>query len=219
MVQGQGEYMRKYTIVGVVTDFHQESLKSPKEPMMFRPAYGTYHAASIKINTTNIEALVAEVEKTFKKFFAGNLFQYDFLATRYQNQYRDDMRFGKVITVFTGLAIIVSCLGLIGLASYTAVQRTKEIGIRKVLGASLPNIVSLLTFDFVKLVLIASLLSLPLAYFGMQYWLQGYAYRVSLQWGQFALPVMTVLLIAIVTISFLVLKTARRSPAETLKYE
>jgi putative ABC transport system permease protein len=219
MVQGQGEYMRKYTIVGVVTDFHQESLKSPKEPMMFRPAYGTYHAASIKISTPDVEPLVDEVEKTFKKFFAGNLFQYDFLATRYQNQYRDDMRFGKVITVFTGLAIIVSCLGLIGLASYTAVQRTKEIGIRKVLGASLPNIVSLLTFDFVKLVLIASLLSLPLAYFGMQYWLQGYAYRVSLQWGQFALPVITVLLIAIVTISFLVLKTARRSPAETLKYE
>jgi putative ABC transport system permease protein len=219
LVQGHGEYMRKYTIVGVVNDFHQESLKSPKEPMMFRPAYGTYHATSIKFNTADVEPLVADVQKTFEKFFEGNLFQYDFLATRYQNQYRDDMRFGKIISVFTGLAIIVSCLGLIGLASYTAVQRTKEIGIRKVLGASLPTIVSLLSFDFVKLVLIASLLALPLAYFSMQNWLQGYAYRISLSWTQFALPMITVLLIAVVTISFLVLKTARKSPADTLKYE
>jgi putative ABC transport system permease protein len=124
-----------------------------------------------------------------------------------------------VISIFTGLAIIVSCLGLVGLSSYTAVQRTKEIGIRKVLGASIVSIVSLLSVDFVKLVFIAAIISLPIAYFSMDSWLQAYTYRITPDWIQFALPVGAVLLIAGLTISFHVVRAARTNPANTLKYE
>ncbi|HMI65211.1 MAG TPA: FtsX-like permease family protein, partial [Cyclobacteriaceae bacterium] len=128
-------------------------------------------------------------------------------------------RFGSIISIFTVLAIIISCLGLIGLSSYTAVQRTKEIGIRKVLGASLLSIVSLLSIDFIKLVFLATVLSLPIAYFAMRYWLEGYAYRTSIGWMLFLVPVVLILVIAALTMSFQVMKTAMTNPAETLKYE
>jgi putative ABC transport system permease protein len=117
------------------------------------------------------------------------------------------------------LGIIISCLGLIGLSSYAAVQRTKEIGIRKALGASLVNIVSLLSKDFMGLVLIAILLSLPLAYYAGENWLLNYPYRISLQWFLFIFPALLILIIAAITISFQVLKTAKTNPAKTLKYE
>ena len=124
-----------------------------------------------------------------------------------------------MVNIFTVLAIIISCLGLIGLSSYTAVQRTKEIGIRKVLGASLPSIVTLLSFDFLKLILVASLLALPVAYFSINQWLLAYAYRISPGWILFVLPVLMILIIAAVTMSFQIIKSALANPADTLKYE
>jgi putative ABC transport system permease protein len=210
---------RLWTIVGVVNDFHQEGLQKPLEPIFFRPAYSNESPTSVRVNSTNLPATIASVEKTYKKFFPGNLFQYSILEDRYKQQYSDDIRFGKVISIFTVLAILVACLGLIGLSSYTAVQRTKEIGIRKVLGASLMNIVVILSSDFVKLVLIAAILALPIAYFSLQNWLQGYAYRITPHWTHFVIPVGIVLTIAAVTISFHILKTAMTNPAETIKYE
>ena len=158
-------------------------------------------------------------ENRLKQFFPGNGFEFFFLEDRYNNQYKDDNRFGNIISIFTVLAIIISCLGLIGLSSYTAVQRTKEIGIRKVLGASLMSIVSLLSVDFIRLVLIATVLSLPIAYFTMQNWLEGYAYRTTLGWMLFLVPVILILMIAALTMSFQVMKTAMTNPADTLKYE
>jgi putative ABC transport system permease protein len=210
---------RKLTIVGVVDDFHQEGLQKPMEPMIFLPAYSTYSPTSVRIRTADTKQTVADIEAIYKKFFPGNSFEYSFLEDNYKRQYSDDRRFGRIVTIFTLLAIIVSCLGLIGLSSYTAVQRTKEIGIRKVLGASLINIISILSFDFVRLVFIAAILSLPVAYFGMQNWLEGYAYRITPGWSQFVLPVGIVVIIAAVTISFQVMKTAMTNPAETIKYE
>jgi putative ABC transport system permease protein len=141
------------------------------------------------------------------------------LEDRFKNQYRDDNRFGHVVSIFTVLAIIISCLGLIGLSSYMAVQRTKEIGIRKVLGASLLSIISMLSVDFIKLILVASMLSLPIAYFAMQNWLEAYAYRIPLGWVLFAVPIVVILLIAAFTMSFQIIKTAMTNPADTLKYE
>ena len=129
------------------------------------------------------------------------------------------MRFGKVISIFTFLVIIVSCLGLVGLASFTAAQRTKEIGIRKVLGASTVNVVRILSYDFVRLVLIAAVISLPIAYLSTNNWLEGYAYRVTPDWTMFFIPVATVLIIAALTIGFQVIKTALTNPAETIRYE
>ncbi len=214
-----GNNGRKWMIVGVVGDFHQEALQKPMEPMIFRPMYSTYSSTSIKIRTDDQKKIVADIETIYKKFFPGNSFQYSFLEDSYKRQYNDDTRFGKIVSIFTLLAIIVSCLGLIGLSSYTAVQRTKEIGIRKVLGASLINIISILSVDFVRLVLIAAILSLPIAYFSTQNWLQSYAYRISPGLVQFTLPLVIVVLIAAITISFQVFKTAMTNPADTLKYE
>jgi putative ABC transport system permease protein len=217
LVWGSGQ--RKWHIIGVVANFHQESLKAPMEAIVFRPVYSTYSATSIRFQSADRPRVIADVEKAFKQSFPDNAFEYFFLEDLYKRQYNDDNRFGSVISIFTVLAIIISCLGLIGLSSYTAVQRTKEIGIRKVLGASLFSIVSLLSVDFIKLVLMAALLSLPIAYFAAHNWLEGYAYRITVGWALFLVPIVLILLIAGLTISFQVVKTAMTSPAETLKYE
>jgi len=166
-----------------------------------------------------MKKVMASVKDVYVTYFPGNSFEYFFLKDRYNRQYSDDNSFGKIISIFTGLAIIVSCMGLIGLSSYTAIQRTKEIGIRKVLGASIMSIVSLLSIDFIRLVVIAALLSIPIAYFSMQNWLQTYAYRITPGWMQFVTPLGVVLLIAVITISFQVLKAAMKNPADTLKHE
>jgi putative ABC transport system permease protein len=210
---------RRWTIIGVINDFHQESLKKPKESMIFRPTFSTYAPTSVKFTAGDEKRVTADVEEVYKKFFPGNSFEFSFLEDTYNNQYNDDNRFGKVVGIFTVLGILISCLGLVGLSSYTAVQRTKEIGIRKVLGATTFSIVSLLSYDFIKLVLFATLLSLPIAWYAMDGWLSGYPYRITLGWLVFALPIVLILVIAALTISGQVLKTAMADPAKTLKYE
>ena len=210
---------RRWTIVGVVNDFHQEGLQKPKEPIFFRPVYSTGSATSVRLNSTNLQSTIAAIGETYKQFFPGNSFEYSILEDNYKRQYNDDTRFGKIIIIFTVLTILVSCLGLVGLSSYTAAQRTKEIGIRKVLGASLLNVVTILSYDFIRLVMIAAFLALPIAYFSMQNWLEGYAYRISPHWTMFIIPVGIVLAIAAFTISFHIAKTAMTNPAETVRYE
>lgn len=214
-----GEVDRKWTIIGVIGDFHQESLKKPKEPMIFRPVYSTGANTSAKITPGEEKRIIADMETVYKKFFPGNAFEYSFIEDRYNNQYNDDNRFGKVVGIFTVLGILIACLGLIGLSSYTAVQRTKEIGIRKVLGATTVSIVTLLSADFLKLVLLATTLSLPIAWYTMSEWLASYPYRITLGIVVFAIPVVLILVIAGITISAQVLKTAMADPARTLKYE
>jgi putative ABC transport system permease protein len=208
-----------WRIIGVVNDFHQESLKKPMEPIIFLPTYDTDGPTSIKFGAADPAPLIKDVEKVYKKFFPGNAFSYVFLEDSYGAQYKDEKRFAKVIIIFTALGMIISCLGLIGLSSYTAVQRTKEIGIRKALGASLTSIISLLSSDFLKLVVVAIALAIPLAYVAMENWLQNYPYRISMHWILFAVPALLIFLVATFTISFQVLKTARTNPADTLKYE
>jgi putative ABC transport system permease protein len=211
--------IKMWRIIGVIKNFHQESLKNPMEAMVFRPFYATYSPTSIRIGEGDRQAIIAQVETVYKKFFPDNAFEYSFLEDTYKRQYNDDNRFGTIVTIFTVLAIIISCLGLIGLSSYTAIQRTKEIGIRKVLGASMFSIVSLLSSDFIKLILFATLISLPMAYYATDNWLTGYAYRITLGWLMFLVPVILILLIAALTMSFQIIKTAMTNPAETLKYE
>ncbi len=213
---------RLWTVVGVIGNFHQESLKNPMEPMVFRPVYTTYGPTSIKLRqgiSLEKSGIVAQVKEIFERNFPGNAFDYFFLSQKYNDQYKDDNRFGKVISIFTFLGIIISCLGLVGLSSYTALQRTKEIGIRKVMGASLWSIVSLLSIGFIRLVIVATLLALPVAYFSMERWLEGYAYRTSIAWWLLAIPALLILMVAAITMSFQVVKSALASPAKTLKYE
>jgi putative ABC transport system permease protein len=210
---------KDWRVIGVVGDFHQEGMRSPMEPIFFFPVYGSGGSISIRLRTSAYEPMIASVEDTYNKFFPDNVFEYFFIEDNYKQQYQDEKRFSKVIGIFTILAIIISCLGLIGLSSYTAVQRTKEVGIRKVLGASIYSIVSLLSRDFIRLVLVATAFSLPVAYFAMQNWLSGYAYHITPGWLLFVTPIMVILVIAAVTISFQVLRAALANPSETLKYE
>lgn len=210
---------RDWTIIGVADNFHQESLRAPMEPIFFYPTYSNWADISVRLSSDRYQQLIPVIQKTYQSYFPDNAFDYFFIDDRYQQQYKDDNRFARVIGIFTGLAVIISCLGLVGLASYTASQRTKEIGIRKVLGASLASIVSLLSKDFVRLVMIAALLALPIAWYSMRYWLASYAYRIDLGWLMFVLPLLIIVLIAFFTISFQVLRAAVANPAETLKYE
>lgn len=210
---------KPWTIIGVVENFHQQSLHNSIEPMLFTPDYGTSNPVSIKLRSEDYPAVLGHLKSLFEKSFPDNAFSYSILEDTYNNQYQDDKQFSSVITIFTVLAIIISCMGLIGLSSYTAIQRTKEIGIRKVLGASLNNIVSLLSIDFIKLVLFATLLSIPLAYFTSIIWLMNYAYRITPNVFLFAIPIISILILAGVTISTQILKTAKTNPVDTLKYE
>lgn len=210
---------RDWTVIGVVENFHQESFRSPMEPIFFYPVYQTGASTSLKMKGDDTQKMIDAVRAEFETYFPGNLFDYYFIEDSYMNQYQDDNRFSKVIGIFTFLAIVISCLGLIGLSSYTTSLRTKEIGVRKALGASVRHIVVLLSGSFIKLVMISSVLAVPIAYVAMQSWLSGYVYRITPDIPMFVLPVLVVLTIAALTISFQVMKTALINPAATLKSE
>ncbi|HEY5748893.1 MAG TPA: ABC transporter permease [Chryseolinea sp.] len=210
---------KEWTVVGVVENFHQQSLHTAIEPMLFTPDYGPFNPTSVKLTGSDHQASIGEIRTLFEKFFPDNAFHYDFLEDQFNKQYKDDRKFSTLTKVFTILSVIISCLGLVGLSTYTAIQRTKEIGIRKVLGASVMSIIALLSIDFLKLVLVAVVLSVPLAYLGMEEWLTRYAYRISPGVLMYIIPIGCILLIAAGTICGQVLKTAKRDPVSTLKYE
>ena len=211
-------------IIGVVKNFNQESLHKEVAPMVFAlkrylnaPWAGEYY--SLKMETPDYPAALQQVQAAWEKTFPNSPFDEFFLDEFFNAQYRADQRFGKVFSLFAALAILIACLGLFGLSSYMTLQRTKEIGIRKVLGASIPNIVSLLSREFAILIVMASIIILPIAYFGMQQWLENYAFRIEIRWWLLALPVILVWLLAFVTISFQTVKTALTNPAKSLRYE
>jgi putative ABC transport system permease protein len=206
-------------IVGVVADFHQESLKKHKEPMVFNPLYGNGHYLSVKIDQGSEHEVVSLAANAFNKFFPGNIFDYSFLEDSFNTNYSDDRRFSKVTSVFTFLAIVISALGLISLAAHAATLRTKEVGIRKVLGASTVNVLSLLSMDFMKPVFIASILSLPLSYLLLDLWLAQYAYHITLSWHLFVIPTIIMIAVAWITLSLQLSKAAGANPADTLKHE
>jgi putative ABC transport system permease protein len=210
---------RKWTIVGVINDYHQKSLRFPMEPMLIMPFYSTNSSISVKLNTSDLSNTITAIKKKYESFFPGNLFDYVFLDERFNRQYQTDQLFGKVFTIFAGLAIFVACLGLFGLALFATLQRTKEIGIRKVLGASVSNILLLLSKDFVKLVAIASLIAFPLAWYVMNQWLQDFTYRVGISWWIFVIAGGAALIVALVTISIQAIKAALANPVKSLRSE
>jgi putative ABC transport system permease protein len=208
-----------FRIVGVLKNYHQESLKKAFDPLIFR-----YNAApgglySIKFNTSNVKESLSRFEEEWKAMFPGNPFIHFFLDDHYNLQYRADQQFGKVFGIFSSLAIFIACLGLFGLSSLTAIQRTKEIGVRKVLGASIPNILAMVSKDYILLMLVAIVLSVPLAWWIMAEWLSDFAYRISLTWWIFAIPSLAVITIAMITVSIHTLKAARTNPVKSLRYE
>lgn len=206
------------TIIGVIQNFYQRSPKEKHIPMLFQYRE-TADFFSMRLNTTDMRQTVASVKETWDKVFPDTPFHYFFLDERFAQQYRADQQFGQIITSFSVLAVFIACLGLFGLSSYTILQRTKEIGIRKVLGASVAQIVRLLSKDFARIVMLAALLALPVAYYAMQLWLSNYAVRISLNIWVFVIPVVSILLIAFVTVSFQTIKTALSNPTDSLKNE
>lgn len=210
---------RQWDIVGVIGDYHQKSLRYSVEPTLLMPAYGTGSAISIRVNTTDLTQTIAFMKQTFDEFFPGNLFDYFFLDDRFNKQYANDQLFGKAFAIFAGFAIFIASLGLLGLSLFAATQRTKEIGVRKVLGASVSSIVVLISKDFVKLVLVAFIIACPLAWYIMHVWLQDFAYRTNISWWIFPAAGGLALIIALATISFQAIKAGNMNPVTSLRSE
>jgi putative ABC transport system permease protein len=211
-----------YTIIGVLNDYHQQSLKAAFEPHIFRLlpyGRGVRGHFAIKINPQNVPETVQFVQQQYEKFFPGNPYEYFFLDDYYHEQYKEDERFGKVFGTFSFLAIFVTCLGIFGLSSFMAIQRTKEIGIRKVLGAGVSKILFLLTKDFLVLLLVSFIAALPLAIWGAMQWLSGFAYRMNLHVWLFVLPLLMVSVIMLLTISYHVVRAALANPVDSIRYE
>lgn len=209
----------QYTIVGITENFNQESLRLPYDPMIFRliPDLRGYFA--IRHSTADISGTIETVARVWERFFPGNTYEYFFLNDHFDQQYKADQRFGKVFGLFTGLAILVACLGLFGLASFTTLQRTKEIGIRKVLGASVSGILKLLYKEFALLLVIAFLLAIPVAWYSMDSWLENYAFRIEIHWTFFVLPFLVIGMIAWLTVSYQSLKASLANPVKSLRTE
>ncbi len=208
-----------FNIVGVLKNYHQEGLKSKHEPLIFRYFRDANSYYSIKVNPQKNQEVLAFVEEQWQLFFPLNPFEYFFLEDYYNEQYRNEIRFGSVFGVFSFLAIFIACLGLFGLSSYTTLQRRQEIGLRKVLGSSSGNAVLLLLRYFMIQVLIAVPVGLGLGYYIMHSWLQNFPYRVGIGWWFFLLPLAMVILITMLTVSSQVIRTANVNPADTLRRE
>jgi putative ABC transport system permease protein len=213
------QWGREGKIIGVAKDFHFRSLQQPIKPLSMRIEPGGCNLVSANVSATHLPATLATIEKKWKTLIPNRPFSYFFLDEFFDKQYRNEVRFGKLFLNFAILAIFISCLGLLGLASYSTIQRTKEIGIRKVLGASVSNIVNLLSKDFLRLVAISALIAFPVAWFSMHKWLQDFAYRIGVSWWVFVAAAILATLIAILTISFQAIRAAVANPVKSLRTE
>ncbi len=207
-----------YHVIGVVKDFNFRSLHQLITPlvMTMTPGFGE---TIVKINTANVPGVLAGMKNKWGTFKTEQPFTYSFLDDRYNNTYKAEQNIGAILGIFAGLTIFVACLGLFGLATFTAEQRTKEIGIRKVLGADVKGLVSLLSKDFLKLVLIAFAIASPAAWYVMHWWLQGFAYRINISWVIFATAGTAVVIITLITVSYQSIKAALMNPVKSLKTE
>jgi putative ABC transport system permease protein len=210
----------KNIIVGVIKNFHQTSLKDGFTPTVFRlidPSSVTHY--ELKVNTADMPATIAQINNTYKAVFTDTAFDYFFLDEFFDQQYKDEQHFGKVFSLFSGLAIVVACMGLFGLTLITVGQRVKEIGIRKILGASISNILLLVAEDFVALLVIANGIAIPLAYWLCRQWLQNYTFHIVFNIWLFIVPMISVFVIALVTISVQAVKAAIANPVISLRAE
>ena len=205
-------------VIAVVNNYHQRSPKEDYVPMIFRPGKLTENIV-VKLNTIETKRAMSTIEGIWKEVFGNSSMDYYFLDDQYNRQYQSDQRFSNVTLLFTVLSIIIACMGLFGLSSFMLMQRTKEIGIRKVLGASVKSIVQTMSKDFLKLVVIAGILAIPIAYFFIDVWLENYANKLTIGWDLLILPFLLILVIAVVTVIGQILKSAVANPVDSLKYE
>ena len=205
-------------ILGVIDDFHFESMRQTIGPLCLVLG-NSPDMAAVKVNTADMQRLIGSVTAVWKDFVPHQTIRYTFLDESFARMYDDVQRTGRVFTAFTVLAVIVACLGLLGLSAFMAEQRTKEIGIRKVLGASVSGIVTLLSKDFIRLVVFAILIATPVAWYAMNYWLRNFAYRIEPEWWIFALAGLLAVVIAMLTVSFQSVKAALMDPVRSLRSE
>jgi putative ABC transport system permease protein len=216
---GLDESFRYVKIIGVVKDFHFRSMHEAIGPFLFRMYRPWHHFVFIRIRSDDIQETLLRIERIFKRFAPEYPFQYEFLDEAFNRLYQSERQMGRLFNVFGFLAVLISCLGLFGLASYTAEQKTKEIGVRKVLGASVSEIILLLSKEFTRWVLIANVIAWPVCYFIMNRWLQNFAYKTRIGIETFMLSGMIAFFIALLTVSYQSVKAAQANPAESLKYE
>ncbi len=213
------QWGREGTIIGVIKDFHFRSLQQPIKPLSMRIEPDRMQYLSVNLSSADLPVTLAAIEKQYKKVIPNRPYSFYFMDEFFNRQYESEEQFGKLFLNFSVLAIFISCMGLLGLALYSTVQRTKEIGIRKVLGASVSNVSVLLSKEFIKLVLIAMVIASPVAYYFMHQWLLDFAYRVPISWWMFAVAGSVALLIALITVSFQAIKAAVANPVKSLRTE
>ena len=209
----------KGKVVGVFKDFHSQSLHSEIAPLYIYLSEANFSNISVKVGAGNISSTIAYIENTFRQFSPDMPFQYSFFDEEFEQVYKTEQRQGKIYSYFSYIAIMISCLGLFGLATYIAEKRRKEIGVRKVNGAKVSEVLIMLNKDFIKWVLIAFIIATPVAYYAMNKWLENFAYKTTLSWWVFALAGFMALAIALLTVSWQSWKAATRNPVEALRYE
>jgi putative ABC transport system permease protein len=210
---------KEYRIIGVVKDFNFASLRDNVSPLMLVMQQDWVKSLAIRLNTANLKTAVQQVEEKWRAVAPNQHFEYSFMDDDFDALYRIEQRMGHLFIIFTGLAIVIACLGLFGLAAYAAEQRNREISVRKILGADVSTLVVMLSKDFIKLVLIAVIIAMPIAWLVMQKWLQGFAYRQNIQWWVFAITGAGAIVIAFSTVSYQSIKAALVNPVKSLRSE
>jgi len=217
LIDGSGFHCK---VIGVVKDYHQESLQNSFDPIVFYPeeerGFGNF---SVKFNTTNLPAFMDFVKQKWNNYYPQSPFRFFFLDERFNAQYKSDRLFATVLWLFTAIAICIACLGLFGLSLFTIAKRNKEISIRKVLGATVFQISSLITKDYLRLVLLAGVIALPVAYILVNGWLKEYAFHINIGLWFFFLPVIMIVMIALLTVLYQSLRAALRNPVKNLRSE
>jgi putative ABC transport system permease protein len=210
---------RKGKVIGVVNNFNTAGLQNALNPVIMDVSPGAFTAFAIRLKNNNTQAVTADIEKAWRQFFPEKAFEYTFLDDDLRSSYEQESRLMQLCADFAGIAILLACFGLFGLVDFSVRQRRKEIGVRKVLGASVTSVVGLLSRDFLKLVGIALLLATPVAYWAMNQWLADFAYRVDIQWWVFAVAGLAAGLVAFLTVGFQSVRAALVNPVKSLRSE
>jgi len=210
---------KKVKVVGVIKDYNYYSLLNPIEPAAYFYYPTRFHRVMVKINPQKIESSLSLLEQKWTELYPKSPFDSYFMDEMFQNRYKNQINSMKVFSIFALICILISCLGLYGLVAYIVTQRTREVAIRKALGSSSMNIVKIINRDFIKLILISSVIAIPVSYYYMSGWLNNFVYRINLSWYYFVIAIAGALVIAIITNIFHTVRAAMKNPADSLRYE
>jgi putative ABC transport system permease protein len=210
---------RQGTVVGVVKDFHFHTLQHPIDPIVLVIVRSNFSQITVKADLSDPKEAVTAISSTWKKLFPGVLMEQSFVDDKLNEQYQAEERYSSFFLYFSILSLLIACLGLLGLTAYATKQRVKEIGIRKVLGASVGNITAMLSLDFLKLVVLATVIAFPFAWLIMNKWLQEFSYRINISWWIFLLAGVITVFIALITVSTQAIKAAISNPVKSLRTE